>query len=358
MKQGLGTINELAALLQDNERAKADYMTPVSNLWMANDASLTIDGTASDLVVRPTGHNQIAEYTSIPLPYYNRMLANEPTLLASNVNRWLEEKEKDRRMVRTLNGEVRALLSDRYKRIDNLEVAEVALKVLADVPELRVVSCQVTESRMYIKAVSAKITAPDPGLRRVGSLIEAGVIITNSEIGHGAVGIKPFANFLACLNGMIRDDGKMRANHVGTKADEEIQGLLADDTRRLEDEVVLRKVRDVIRNAFDELAFRRFIDRLTQTTQERIEGDVPRAVEVLGKALTLSGGEKSSILTHLIEGGDLSRYGLANAVTRTAEDVESYDRATEIESLGYKVITLPATAWREISQAKPVALAA
>ena len=33
-------------------------------------------------------------------------------------------------------------------------------------------------------------------------------------------------------------------------------------------------------------------------------------------------------------------YGLANAVTRHAQDVQSYDRSTELEATGYKIITM------------------
>lgn len=55
---------------------------------------------------------------------------------------------------------------------------------------------------------------------------------------------------------------------------------------------------------------------------------------------------------------DLSQYGVINAITRTAEDQESYDRATELETIGYKVIDLSASQWREINDAKPLVLAA
>jgi hypothetical protein len=68
--------------------------------------------------------------------------------------------------------------------------------------------------------------------------------------------------------------------------------------------------------------------------------------------------EKSSVLRHLIEGGDLSRFGLMNAVTRTAEDVASYDRATELEALGGAVVDLTARDWHLISTASPLAVAA
>jgi hypothetical protein len=36
------------------------------------------------------------------------------------------------------------------------------------------------------------------------------------------------------------------------------------------------------------------------------------------------------VLKHLILGGSLTTWGLANAVTRAAQDAESYDRATEL----------------------------
>ena len=48
---------------------------------------------------------------------------------------------------------------------------------------------------------------------------------------------------------------------------------------------------------------------------------------------------------------------MVNAVTRTAEDVASYDRATEIETLGYRLIELPQREWGAISNAKPLQLA-
>lgn len=360
MKQGFASLQELAARLTADSNAKKDFIVPASSLRVevADDKPVLVAHSMSPSPILATGHKQIGEYTGIPAAYYDRLLARDPALLATNVNRWLVEKGDDRRMVRTLNGDTRALLSDRYQRIDNFEVAEVALNVLSDVPDLSVVSCNVTERKLYIKAVSKRITAPDPGARRVGSLIEAGVMISNSEIGFGAVNISPFANFLFCTNGMVRDDGKMRKAHVGSKIDADLEGLLSDSTRKLEDEVVLRKVRDVIKHAFDELAFRRFIDKLSETTQQHIKGDVPSAIEKLGQTIGLNVAEKSSVLRHLIEGGDLSRYGLINAVTRTAEDVDSYDRATEIESLGYKVIDLPASQWREISESKPIAIAA
>ena len=118
-----------------------------------------------------------------------------------------------------------------------------------------------------------------------------------------------------------------------------------------DDKALLLKVRDTIRASLDEGLFTRWVDRLEGTTERKLEGDVTKAVEVLSNRLSLTQDEQSSVLRHLIEGGDLSQYGLINAVTRTAEDAKSYDRATELEMAGATVLDLKPTEWRDIALA-------
>lgn len=60
--------------------------------------------------------------------------------------------------------------------------------------------------------------------------------------------------------------------------------------------------------------------------------------------------EQEGILKYLIEGGDLSLYGLSNAVTRASQDVVSYDRATTLEGIGWQVATMEPQQWKQINQ--------
>ena len=85
--------------------------------------------------------------------------------------------------------------------------------------------------------------------------------------------------------------------------------------------------------------------------RSRIQDDVTKAIEVLGNRLSLTNSEQSSVLRYLVEGGDLSQYGLMNAVTRTAEDALSYDRATELEAAGATIVDLDKSEWRELAMA-------
>ena len=73
---------------------------------------------------------------------------------------------------------------------------------------------------------------------------------------------------------------------------------------------------------------------------------------------SLSRSTATGVLQHLIEGGDLTLYGLANAVTRYSQDVENYDRASKLEEIGYQVMTMSPKLFQAINQMQPVTLAA
>ena len=45
-------------------------------------------------------------------------------------------------------------------------------------------------------------------------------------------------------------------------------------------------------------------------------------------------------------------YGLVQAVTRASQDVEDYDRASEMEQLGGQILELAPGQWRTISEAR------
>jgi len=67
-------------------------------------------------------------------------------------------------------------------------------------------------------------------------------------------------------------------------------------------------------------------------------GQEERVVEVTAKRFHLSTTEGAGILAHLRGGNDLSLWDLSSAVTRYAQDVGSYDRATELERVGGQVV--------------------
>jgi hypothetical protein len=302
----------------------------------------------SGLVVLDRAHDQIAGHLKIPKRYYDRLYAELPELLDENVNRLLRHNP-ERRMIRTLDGRARAFLSDRYRRLDNGELARVVLPILGDIPDLRVESCAITEERMYIKAITPRVRGTV-----VGDEVCAGVFVSNSEVGAGKFRVEPFVYTLACTNGMVipKTLGETIARvHIGRRvvADEDSYRIFSDETMQADDRAFFMACGDVLRAAVDEVRFRDLVTAMEAVAKGEPLQSVTAGIERLAQAEGLHATEQESVLTHLAAGGNLTQWGLVSAVTRAAEDVESYDRATELEELGGKLLAMNATEWARLA---------
>lgn len=351
MKAGRSLV-ELATELQRQAEAKKDYLADTRALRLEPTpgaiAPVTLQGVNGGMNLRPTAHGQLAATLGIPKPYYDRMLTDAPDLLANNVNRWLAAQPA-RKLVRTLDGSVRAILSDSYRPLDNFDLAEAVLPKLADL-HARVLSCEVTESRFYLKAVTERVA----GEVKAGDVIQAGLVISNSEVGHGSLRVEALDYRLVCTNGMIRE-AAIRKAHLGRNggrqmdAIEDAREFFRDETRAADDRAFFLKVGDAVGAMFEPARFNARIEQYRAASERVIEADPVQVVEATARRLTLTEGEKSGVLRHLIRGGDLSAWGLANAVTRTAEDATDYDRATELEAAGGRIIELNPSDWKALA---------
>ncbi len=358
MKQGR-TLPEVLAELQHQNEMKKDFIVPAQSMHMATDGRTfeiggSNEGAGVDCIDTFTTtdlfHRQIGSALGIPAKYYDQMRKLKPELLAQNVNAWFSDKTQSY-MIRSMDyGDgrmARALLSDRYRRIDNMEIASAVLPLFAGQADMQVMSCEVTENRMYLKIVNKRLEADVVP----GDTVQGGVIISNSEVGLGAVSVQPLLYRLVCTNGMVVNDLGERRTHVGraAKAVDDGYALYSDEALIAEDKAFMLKLRDITMAAIEETRFETVVDRLRESTQVKITGRVQDVIELTGKAYGLNQPEQDNILNYLIQGGDLSMYGLSNAITRASQDVESYDRATSLEGIGWQVATMPEAQWKEIN---------
>lgn len=353
MKEGL-SLQEMAAEIERQSRLKEDYLVDTRNLQLesfGSDVYLHMYDNGSEalepLEINQIAHRQFGTHLKIPAAYYDRMLTTYPELLAQNVNAWFQ-KEPSKRMLRTMGGTARAFLSNRYRRIDNLEIAKVVLPIIGQIQGARFESCQVTDSRMYIKVVNTRLEAEVVP----GDIVQAGVIISNSEVGQGSVCIQPLVYRLVCSNGMIVNDAQTRRNHVGRVNNSEESFLLySEETLAAEDHAFVLKIQDTVKAAVEEARFSQVIGLMRTAKQAPMNTqDVPGIVRLTSKEFHITEDESAGVLQHLIEGNDLTLYGLSNAITRHSQDVESYDRATELESIGYNILSMPPRQWNRINQ--------
>ena len=130
----------------------------------------------------------------------------------------------------------------------------------------------------------------------------------------------------------------------------EIQFLIGGAIYDIFINLLVLLLRDIVRGATEAARFDTIVDKLRQATGIPILGHIPKVVELTAEQYGLNKTEADGILQHLITGGDLSLYGLSNAVTRASQDTDSYDRATLMESAGWRIATMPADQWHSINE--------
>ena len=355
MKQGR-TLESLGEELQRQRAARKDFITDTRLLdFKTNEdgeavISLDLNGDTQDFGVDELAHKQIANRLQIPYRYYQRMQKEQPELLDKNVNTWLQCTPESR-MLRTLDGTVRAFLSDRYRRLDNLELCEAVIPVIKDMPGAEITSCDVTPEHMYLKVINKKLKEEVS----TGDVVQAGFVISNSEVGLGSVKVEPLIYRLVCKNGLIMKDYTQKKYHVGKQVDgDSAYELYSDETLQADDKAFFMKVRDTVAMAADEAKFAMAVEKLRAAMDMPIGKNPVEEVEVLADKYQLSQNERGDVLRQLFMGGDNSRYGLINAVTAASQLSSSYERATEMERIGGEILAEPVTKTRGIINITPV----
>lgn len=363
MKSGK-SLTDLAAELTRQKDARRDFVADTRELmFSAQENAIHLKGIG-DFGVTEHMHRQIGDKLKIPAKYYDRMREEQPQLLNQNVQTWFEQ-EPERRMIRTLDGNARAFLGERFRALDNFELASAVLPKLQEL-DATVESCELTETRMYLKAIIPGIQVDIPPEGRddfewgeghhMIDVVKPGIVISNSEIGMGSLNVQPAVHTKACSNLAWFSENRMRKYHVGRVQSnggnaEDLYEVFTDATKELSERAFWAQIADLVTAALEGDIFEKTVKQLREARGMVIEADPVKAIEVVAEKFSLNDAERGGVLTHLVKGGDLSAYGVSNAVTRMSQDVDDYDRASELEKFGGQIIELKPKEWAVISKA-------
>jgi hypothetical protein len=374
MKAGM-SLEALLTEVQRQNSVKRDFTTSTENNVRMVEAEDLPNGVAVVMLkdgaaelerfaVSEHAHKQIAARLNIPSRYYMRLLADHRDLVIIQVNA-LFEREPASRLFRTLDGTLRAFLSDRYLRLDNNDVLEQTLPAIVKGDlETQLLSTNVGENHMHLKVLFTgdELAHEITSRTKDGSprIIRPGFRMGNSETGSGTLVIEGFFFDGYCLNGCVFgkiDAFTFKRTHLGGRL---IEGadfqVISDESRELEDKAIISQVSDVMKALAKPEFAQKMVDRLRATTET---GDVQspvNAVDLAVKELDLRDDEKESILTTFIEDRDYSQWGLASAITQVANlEATTYERSCELENIGSNVIELNQLQWNRFIQAEKVA---
>lgn len=343
---GVQSMQSIAQTLLAQQSTKADYLATANSIrYEKNQMILPKIG---EFEIQEHAHFQQMEELNqafgLRLSRETvRHFRNEAPHLTSAIwNDYFPKLDK-RVTVRTLEGKNRAFLSDRYRALDNYDLMTAILPTLQE-KQLVLQSCNLSDEKLYLKATMPMLR----GEVRVEDVVEMGIVISNSEIGMGSVTVKPLIYRLVCKNGLI-SDSSLRKYHV-QKANkgfgDDVNLLLSDNTRMMEDQAFWSGVRDIVKNSLSEEFFDKELQKMKKTTEVALKTATPQEVALnITKNYLLNEEEGQAIFANLLTGGDFSQWGVVNAVTAVANETDSYEKATRLETIGGEILTLSPTEW-------------
>lgn len=340
MKQGK-TLKALAAELKRQHDNKHDFIVNTRNLQMQTNSkgesklTFTFNNKPITFGVNENTHQQIATKLNIPVRYYQKMQIESPQLLDQTVNDSFK-KLAENRMLRTLDGTARAFLSDRYRRIDNLEICAAIYPFIESTKFLSVESAEVTDSHLYLKVINKRIKAEISK----GNIIQSGFVISNSEVGEGCLKVEPLIFNSFSKNALIFKDCLHKTNHIGRQFKSSSMAYEIPDERNYNANIFTKLQKDIQAAISDSETFDTIVQLLKQSKQISLQKDIVKAVESLANDFALSPNERGDILRQLLISEDHSRYGLINAISAASKISNSYERATELEHISGELLTL------------------
>jgi hypothetical protein len=414
----------LAAALNDQRTRAVDLVVPARSILFRRNA-LIVDGVEPMLsengvtevngLYLPTrvALEGISAKLKFPLEFAGRCrtmlhmdVADGRTLFDVNVNRLLQAQPLDARyLVRLLksadgapggdgaDGVMRALLSDRFRCIDNFDVVLAALRGMTEAGITDpIIEADLTERRMIVKVGVPQIATLAPKLlegyrspfgghdasvvrrdgregglggwtpervanasRGEGQTIEgggetvfAGFVISNSEVGGGGFNITPRLVIRLCNNGLTIAAEALKRVHLGAQMDAGVVDW-SEETARRNLALVASQTADAVRKFISPDYLNAKVAELEADAATPLT-DAQTVIATVSKSLGFSEVEATNILAHFIQGGQMTAGGVMQAVTSAAQLHEDGDDAWAMEAKGIPAMHAAVAAMRTLAK--------
>jgi hypothetical protein len=287
--------------------------------------------------------------------------------LAQNVLMRLFSQDGDR------PGYARALLSDSYKPMDNIDLFYLLLEAIrsaqADgrLPGEPIFRANLTEDAMDVRVrfpgistVSDELVRgyqspfrqngasrtvywrpEDGGERGERGQVDLCLRLSNGELGNRSLKLAPEAYVWECSNGQIVASEMVKAIHIGGKLEAgEIQW--SADTQRAAMELATLKLRDALTKFLAPGYLNKLVAKLLDKADAPITGDPADAIKYVTDKCMIPAGRRADLIRHFSLAGDWSSKGISAAFTSLAQELDDPSAATELEWASEKAMAVAA----------------
>lgn len=216
--KGTSTLETVIGKVHEQSINHYDEIVPVNEMEFDSLTCMWVSGKPVE--VAPSAQRLLANRLRVPYSYLSRC---PEELQARNLNYWIEQERRNRDtfFCRFDANRLRAVFTERYTAIDNMEVLGKILDNGFDPTEE--VQFALDDEMMVLKM---------PEYERAFHLagddqIVPGISIANSEVGILSLSIEAFYYRLVCTNGLIAKTAvDARYKHISRKVMEEFPDIL------------------------------------------------------------------------------------------------------------------------------------
>ena len=285
--------------------------------------------------------DQVCERAGVPSTYVNRLLERPygRELIVENLARIFKEEDNKKLLVRSVNDQVRGVLSNSFKRMDSGPIIEAFAKACGKIGAVPVEGIG-GDLRWAIKAVLPFVFQPS-AKRGMEEVLAFGLQLSNSDFGKGVLGLNAFCTRLVCTNTATLEQ-VMRQVHLGKRLSDDME--FSDKTYKLDTQTQVSAIEDMVHQVLAPDKVNALVGRIGDALEARI--DPKQAWTELPKMGLLKG--EIDKVKELFMDGDVemlprgnTQARLSNAVSWFAKSATTAERRLELEEVAGQLLLPP-----------------
>ena len=341
-----GSARAVSALERIEREVPTDHVAPAalmrvvegdgpnSPLWL--NVQTRDERTAVSNPLHRHALGNLASQASMPMAYVDHLLGQGDwgrVLVARNLTDGVRfGNAQSKYLVRTAGGNVRAVLSNKFRRIDARPILEMLVTEASRIGA-KCVDGTVSDIRVEMKFIVPRILEPAPG-----EFMVFGFAWSNSDYGAGANSLRSFAFRLACFNGATLEQN-LRQIHLGRALSEDVEW--SRQTQEADTRTATFAARDTARALLSDERIARTADVISRAHAEGIDPKVTLA-GLKKKGITKATEAKiaeafnSPDVVELPPGNTMWRF--SNAISLVARNTQDAEQKLELERLAGDVL--------------------
>jgi hypothetical protein len=245
-------------------------------------------------------------------------------LVAKNLTEIYAHFNGDRFLMRSVRGEVRGMLSDKFRRLDSRPLLDGFVKAIQRYGA-RPIDGFALQTKMNLRAILPMVFEPVHG-----EILAFGAQLADSDFGDGKLAVSGFCLRMYCTNLATTED-VLNQVHLGRKLSDSVE--FSNHTLQLDTATMASAVNDVVGHVLAPAAINRHIALVKQAVAEKIE---PAQIhDWVKKNLTKAESEKAiskftSPDVEMLPAGQ-TKWRWSNALSWLANETEDERRKLDLQ---------------------------